>query len=292
MFLYLLLTINSFNMKKIIVAIDGLKYSESVTKYAVNLAKQSSSHLVGIFLEDFTYHSYKAFEVIGDDRVSVETREILEAQDKDTREESIASFRKDCQEACINYSIHHDKSIAIRELLHESIYADLLVIDSKETLTHYEEKIPTLFIRDILGEVQCPVLIVPQVYRPLNKVVLLYDGQPSSVYAIRTFSYVLPTLKQLETEVICVKNKDQTGHLPDNRLMKEFMKRHYPKALYTVLNGNPEEEITIHLEEQESNLLIVLGAYRRGMVSRWFRRSMADTLMEKLDACLFIAHNK
>ena len=279
-------------MKKIIAAIDGLKYSESVTKYAINLAKQSSSHLVAVFLEDFTYHSYKTYEVLGDDRVSTGARERLEEQDKEAREESLARFKKDCQQAGINYSIHHDRNIAIRELLHESIYADLLVIDSKETLTHYEEIIPTRFVRDLISEVQCPVLIVPQEYRPINKLVLLYDGEPSSVYAIRTFSYVLPTLKQLDTEVISVKHDNETGHVPDNRLMKEFMKRHYPNAEYTVLNGDPEEEIVIHLEEQETNMLIVLGAYRRGMVSRWFRRSMADTLMEELNACLFIAHNK
>jgi nucleotide-binding universal stress UspA family protein len=292
MFPFSLLTINYFDMRKIIAAIDGLKYSESVTEYAINLAKQSSSHLVGVFLEDLTYHSYRTFDVIGDDRASVETREILKAQDKDARDESISNFRRDCQEAGINYSIHHDRSIAIRELLHESIYADLLVIDSKETLTHYEEKIPTRFIRDLLSEVQCPVLIVPQIYRPINKLVLLYDGEPSSVYAIRTFSYVLPTLKQLGTEVVSVKDTDQTAHLPDNRLMKEFMKRHYPKTDYTVLNGDPEKEIIIHLGEQERSMLIVLGAYRRGMVSRWFRPSMADRLMEEVNACLFIAHNK
>lgn len=279
-------------MKKIIAAIDGLKYSESVTEYAISLAKQSISHLVGVFLEDFTYHSYRAFEVVGDDRASVETKEFLEAQDKEAREESITHFRKNCQEAGINYSIHHDRSIAMRELLHESIYADLLVIDSKETLTHYDENIPTRFIRDLLSEVQCPVLVVPQEFRPIEKLVLLYDGEPSSVYAIRTFSYVLPTLKQLDTEVISVKDDNETGHVPDNRLMKEFMKRHYPKAEYTVLNGGPEEEIVIHLEEQETNPLIVLGSYRRGMVSRWFRRSMADTLMEELSAPLFVTHNK
>ena len=279
-------------MRKIIAAIDGLKYSDSVTKYAVSLARESSSHLVGVFLEDFTYHSYKAYEVIGDDPVSTEAREMLEEHDREARKESLVNFRKDCQQAGVNYSIHHDRNIAMRELLHESIYADLLVIDRKETLTHYDETIPTRFVRDLLNEVQCAVVIVPQVYRPIEKLVLLYDGGPSSVYAIRTLSYVLPTLKQLDTEVISVKHHNETGHVPDNRLMKEFMKRHYPKVEYTVLNGTPEEEIVIHLDEEDRNMLIVLGAYRRGMVSRWFRRSMADTLMEELNACLFIAHNK
>jgi hypothetical protein len=33
-------------MKKIIAVIDGLKYSDSATEYAVHVAKQTGSHLV------------------------------------------------------------------------------------------------------------------------------------------------------------------------------------------------------------------------------------------------------
>ena len=277
-------------MRKIIAAIDGLKYSESVASYGISMAKQSSSHLVGIFLEDMTYQSFKSYQVIGDDRVNMEAREMLEEQDRQTRDRSRATFQKECLAAGVDYSIHRDRNIALRELLHESMYADLLVIDGKETLTHYEENIPTNFVRDLLSEVQCPVLIVPQVYHPIEKLILLYDGLPSSVHAIRTFSYVLPEIKDVPTELVTVKGDFEPGPIPDTRLMKEFMKRHYPNAEYTVLNGSPKTEIVDHLEE-ENNMLIVLGAYRRGMVSRLFRHSMADTLMEKLDACLFIAHN-
>jgi hypothetical protein len=106
------------------------------------------------------------------------------------------------------------------------------------------------------------------------------------------FSYLLPQLKHLETEVISVKHLDEDAHLPNNKLMKEFMKRHYPKAKYTIMKGWAEEEIVSHLKIQEENTLIVLGAYRRGAVSRWFRESMADILMRNLKLPLFIAHNK
>ena len=70
------------------------------------------------------------------------------------------------------------------------------------------------------------------------------------------------------------------------------MKRHFPKAIYTIKKGDPEEEIVKHLQNYGVNQLLVLGAYRRGEVSRWFRSSMADILMKKLDTPLFIAHNK
>jgi len=279
-------------MKKIIAAIDGLKFSDSTVNYAVHLAREINAHLVGVFLDDFTYHSYKIYDLVSKEGgVNEEKQKRLEGKDESTRKESVTNFTKACREAGLNYSIHHDKSIALQELLHESIYADLLVIENKETLTHYEETIPTRFIHDLLSEVQCPVLVVPKKYKPLDKLVLLYDGDPSSVYAIRTFSYLFSELKYLDTEVISVKTPRQDRHMPDNHLMKEFMKRHFPQAMYTVLQGDAESEIIENLKMQQQNILVVLGAYERSRVSRWFKPSMADILMAETNAPLFITHS-
>jgi nucleotide-binding universal stress UspA family protein len=121
---------------------------------------------------------------------------------------------------------------------------------------------------------------------------LLYDGEPASVYTIKLFSYEFLSLKHLETEVLTVKSSYETKHVPDNRLMKEFMKRHYPNAIYKVLKGIPENEIIEYLKTQSKNTLVVLGAYQRGMVSRWFRPSMADVLMKELKLPLFVTHSR
>jgi nucleotide-binding universal stress UspA family protein len=99
-------------------------------------------------------------------------------------------------------------------------------------------------------------------------------------------------LKHLPTEVVSVKGLKRDLHVPDNKIMKEFMKRHFPNAIYKVLKGSAESEIIHHLKEQNENVLVVLGAYRRGMVFSWFRASMADALMKELKVPLFIAHNK
>ena len=279
-------------MKKFLAAIDGLKYSESTTDYAVHLAKQANAHLVGVFLDDFTYHSYKIFELVTQEDEDIMDRRIkLEEKDEAVRRQSVAYFEAACRKAGVEYTIHHDRNVALQELLHESIYADLLVINSKETLTHYEEDVPTRFMRDLLASVQCPVLVVPHKYVPLNKALMLYDGSPSSVYATRMFSYIFSSLKYLEIEVLTVKKEDQNLHVPDNRLMKEFMRRHYPKAGYVVVKGEAETEILRHLNAQNGDVLVVLGAYRRGMVSRWFKPSMADIIMRELQTPLFITHN-
>ncbi len=280
-------------MKKIIAAFDGLKFSASTRDYAIDIAKQTNTHLVGVFMDDPSYSSYKIYELIAKEGVSANTLNKLEAKDQLTRDAAAKNFEKACQKVGLEYNIHHDRKIAIQALKHESIYCDLLIIDTGETLTHYKEKLPTRFIRDLLSDTQCPVLAVQGDYKPVQKIILLYDGGPSSVYAIKMFSYLLPQLKHLETEVISVNPVNTTLHMPDNKLMKEFMKRHFPKAKYTVTRGWAEDEIVRHLKEQQhENALVVLGAYRRGTISRWFRESMADILMKEVKLPLFIAHNK
>jgi hypothetical protein len=279
-------------MKKIIAAFDGLKYAESTRQCSIYLAKQTKTHLVGVFLDDPTYTSYKIYDVLVEEENPEQKLKKLQAKDNETRHSASVDFEKACQFAGIEYTVHHDHNFAIRDLKHESIYADLMVIYAGETLTHHPEKTPTRFIRDLLGDVQCPVLLVPAKFRPLEKIVLLYDGEPSSVHAIKMFSYLMPQLKHLPTEVVTVKPYQSTLHLPDQKLMKEFMKRHYPTAKYTVMKGFADEEMVKYLKQSREQALIVLGSYRRGTVSRWFRESMADILMKEVKMPLFIAHNK
>jgi nucleotide-binding universal stress UspA family protein len=278
-------------MKKIIVALDGLKYSDSAVQYAIQLTRQAQAHLVGIMLEDATYTSYKVYELITKNKDAGEKIKQYEQKDKEIREQASLKFAQSCRLAGINYSIHHDKNIALQDLLHESIYADLLVIDSKETLTHYDEKRPTRFIRDLLADVQCPVLVVPPKFKTTDKIIFLYDGAPSSVYAIKMFSYLFPFSESTRAQILSVKSPGQNLHMPDNRLMKELVKRYFPGAEYQVIKGLPEVEIIQTLKQLPRQMLVVLGAYRRGRVSRWFRESMADTLLKEMSVPLFIAHH-
>ncbi|CAL1518885.1 universal stress protein [Chitinophaga sp. MM2321] len=282
-------------MQKIVAIFDGLRLSESTLHYAILIAKEQQAHLTGVFPDDFTYNSFNLYQLlkVGTDQATIGQ---LEAVDKGRREAAAGIFEAACQRAGIAYSVHHNRNISLLEALEESIYADLLIVDAQETFVHDEMKPPTRFIRDLLTDIQCPVLIVPPqilapaVFSDISNIVFLYDGEPSSVYAIKMYGYLLPFLQKLPTTVLSV--NPMGNHLANKQLVMDFIKRHFPHAGYKVMEGVPEEEIVNYLLEQAQGALIVLGAYRRSMVSRWFRESMADVLMERLSAPLFIAHNK
>lgn len=277
-------------MKKIIAVFDGLKFSESTKEYASVLAKNSNTHLVGVFLEDFTYHSYQYADIAGREGISVKKQKAFDAKDSAARKNAVKNFEKYCQHAKLDYAIHHDRLVALPQLLQESIYSDLLIIDTNETLTHYKEPPPTRFIKDLLAETHCPVLLVPEKYKPVEKIIMLYYGEPSSVYAIKMFSYLMHAFMHIPAELVTIKSPYRSLHLPDGKLMREFMKRHYPKAAFKIFKGNAHEEVTEYLKHQDENVLVVLGAYQRGWVSRLLKESMADTIVKQCKVPLFIAH--
>lgn len=279
-------------MKKFLAVFDGYKMSKSTLDYAIQVTQVTHAHLVGVFLDECIYRTYNVTKIIKtyDDYDAVIKK--LDAKDKAKRDDAAIQFQRACEKAKITFSIHRDKSIALQELKHESMFADLIILNEYETFTKYKEQLPTRFVKDLLGDVQCPVLVVPNSFKPVDKIVLLYDGGPSALYAVKMFSYLFGNFQDLPVEIVTVNDRMDNVRLPDKKLMKEFIKVHFPKATYTITQGYAEEQILGYLRNHKENELVVLGAYRRSELSRWFKTSMADILMKELDTPLFIAHSK
>lgn len=278
-------------MKKFLAVFDGFNMSKSTLDYAIQFTKIADAHLVGVFLDEFIYRSYNLVKVIKTYENYEEKMKELDAKDQKKRDAAAQKFQKACNKAGIHFSIHRDKGFAINDLKQESMFADLMVINEFEAFTRNQQESPTGFIRDLLRDVQCPVLVVPNNFKKVDKIVLLYDGGSSSLYAAKMFSYLFDSFMEVPVEVVTVKEDAMaTSRLPDNKLMREFIKRHFPKASFTVIKGTVKNQITGHLRHHKENELVVLGAYRRSEFSRWLKTSLADILMTELDTPLFIAH--
>jgi hypothetical protein len=278
-------------MRKIIAAFDGLRYSESTTDYALFLAQQAQADLAGVFLTESTRLSYSIYETLVEQSIPGKaTVDAITKSDSEVMNESVKAFERSCQAAKISYLVHRDPKNAIKELLHETLFADLLTLDRGETFSYLEGSEPAGFIRQVLHDSKCPVVVVPHKFVPIKKVALLYDGSPSSIFAMKMFNYVLPSMSSLETKLLCAKDALSAQHLPDNKLIKEWMKRHFPNATTKVLRGE-EKELVTALTSEGPGLLIVAGVYHRSTVSMWLHKSLADSLINEIDAPVFAAHS-
>lgn len=278
-------------MKKISAAFDGLKFSQTTLEYAISLSAKSQALLSGIFLSDLFYHSFNLYDMLGSQGISQTKLKHLMEKDEGARAKAVHLFKKSCKKAQVSYTVHLDDRFAIDDLLQESIYSDLLLIGAGETMSRYMADTPAPFVRELLAGAACPILVLPPAYHEIERIAVLYDGHPSSVFAIKMLNYLLPEFSGLPVEIVYAGSPDSSGELPGDVLFKEFIKCHYPAAVYTCLAGDANNALTAHLQKTSPGTLVVMGAYNRGAVSRMFKASMADKLIRSVNAPVFIAHN-
>jgi len=113
------------------------------------------------------------------------------------------------------------------------------------------------------------------------QMILLFDGEPSSVYAATMFYYILPEFKKMKQEIVIAAEDQRDEKVMNRKLAKEFIHSHYPTAKLKILHGKPQAELVDYLEEQPQ-AIVVLGANRRGATSRLFKPSMVDILMKTI----------
>lgn len=278
-------------MNKIIAALDGLKLSQTTMDYAVYLAKEFNAHIVAAFLEEMVYHARpegNEEEYRFTDWSQIDT---LTKKEEQIRADAKSTLQTRFDAEGVHYNIHLDKIIALQSLLNESHYADMILIDGNENFSNWDTSKPSHFLRNVLSDADCPVMVVPPEFRPIEKVVFAYDGSPSSVYAIRQFSYLFPVRPEQQAEILMITDDKHTNHFPNQHLLKELLKRKYPAVLQSLIkSSNTDEAFVNHLQTENKNCLLVLGAYQRSSFSRWLHQSIADTLISELDIPLFIAH--
>ncbi|WPQ60459.1 universal stress protein [Chitinophaga sancti] len=279
-------------MKKILAVFDGLKFSDSTLKYAVKMGIQHNAMITGVFLEDMTYSSRGIYQLYSEKEYALDSVKHLVAEDRHERDAAVDRFENACKDAGIAYMVHRDKQLAVRDLLKESRYADLLLIDASESMTRYTEESPTHFVREILAGTRCPVLLLPRHFTDIRRVYWLHDGSPVSIYAFKMFNYILPVLSELPLDVLSAKMPGEEGIEADKLLIKELVSLHAPHAGFISLTGQPDLEIPLFLRKQDKESLLILGAYQRNALSMLFKASMADLLVKEHQWPLFIAHNK
>lgn len=282
-------------MKKIIAALDGLRLSECVLDHAIYLAKEFDAYIVACFLEEVSYHMQPVkHEIWWPYYNAAEQKKYEEVSKKDqaVRHASVKKVNKKFDDAGIRYNVHKDKFLALQSLLNESHFADLLIIDAEASFSNFDKTRPSHFLRSLLTDAGCPVMLIPKKFKPVERFVFAYDGSPSSVYAIRQFSYIFPFITKQDIEIVMVNNNKSTSHLPNHKLLKELLKQRYRSVLQAVLRRKDATEgLLEHLKTENKNCLVVMGAYKRSGLSMWLHHSTADQLITQLNIPIFITHN-
>jgi hypothetical protein len=198
-------------------------------------------------------------------------------------------FVKGCASHNVKPAVLVNKGEPIQEVLRESRYADLLILDPGTNFYGDEEQMPSHFTREILANSECPVLLAPEKATDVEEVVLCYDRSASSVYALKQFTYLLSEYKSKRVLLLEVKPFGTDDSDSDHQRILEWLWGHYENVAYKTLSGDGRDELFTYFFMKERKL-VVMGSYGRSALSKLFRRSAADSLIRAVDLPIFITH--
>jgi hypothetical protein len=278
-------------MEKILLALDARKLSTNTIDFACYISRLTRSKLTGVFLENLIYedgpviqsmHGAPHFDsMITDDSPENFKKEGL-------IEDSIRFFKDACCSREVSTLIHRSCGVPVSETLAESRFADLVIIDPETSFTKSNEAPPGKFVKDVLLESECPVIISPYSFDSLDEIIFTYNGTKSSVFAIKQFGYLFPELRHKKVTVLSIRSDGESA-IEEQFKMKELLKSHYNEVEYVILKGEPSDQLFGYLIEKK-NCIVVMGAYGRGMLSRFLKPSRARLIVKAINLPIFVAH--
>lgn len=275
-------------MEKILVAFNAHRPKITTVDFACKIAAFAQTKLTGLLVKHEFVDDIPT--VIQDHSESDKNETLNGGVNIFDATQSEKLFLEECGRKGVIAEVYVDNGEPINEIIFETRFADLLIIDSSLGFYNVEEEIPTNLVKEILGNAECPVLLAPELFEKLEEIVFCYDGSPSSVFAIKQFTYLLPQFENHMVMLLEVSNSAQLEHSDSHRRMMEWLSTHYSSARYHLLHGDVGDEL-FDFFFMKKNKLIVMGAYGRSMLSTLFKRSKADELIRMVDLPLFISHH-
>jgi hypothetical protein len=160
-------------MENILLVSDCNSLPTATIEFACYLAKLTDSKLTGVFLEHFPKEEVPVVKNI----FGIPMVETIVASDlpgynniKKHLQENITLFTKTCLKHSVLAVVRTDKQEPISDLVTESLYADLIIVDPTLSVDATSTRVPSKLIKNFLNESKCPVIFPPLDFETINEI--------------------------------------------------------------------------------------------------------------------------
>jgi len=277
-------------MEKILFISDAVAMSRECLDFSCYLGNLTHSKVTGVFLENQELE-LRSSEAIQEMAVCAPVPGTpLDVQKQLYRDQNISLFESICESNGVNCAIHKNVGMPVAEVLKESRYADLLVIDAATSFSWKPESTPTAFVKEILEKSECPVIIAPSSFDGIDEVIFTYNGSSSSMFAMKQFAHLFPALSHCRVTVLSI--TESGGQIKgDKAKLEEWLAVHYDNAKAVVIeDANVSARLMEYLFGKE-NTFIVMGAYGRSLLSKAVIPNPAEPVVKLVTQPIFISHH-
>ncbi|MEX6690911.1 universal stress protein [Danxiaibacter flavus] len=278
-------------MQKISVAVDAVDPDRNQLAFACYLAKLTKSKITGVFLENIVAEEKPVIKTTSGRAYldwAVNERSGKHQAKMLAIDNNIQLFMQHCANEGVLCNVQRKEGVPYREMKDESRFADVIVVSSETSFKKHYEGAPTAFARDVLAHVECPVFVAPTSFHGIKELFFAFDGSAAAMHAIKQFSYILPEYANHRITVLHA-DDDAEWMMTGYDGFVDWLDHHYNHIEFVTLKGQATFALFDFLIDKE-DFLLLMGAYGRSSLSRFFLHSKATTLLNTLAQAMFIAH--
>ncbi len=282
-------------MEKLLFVPDNHSLHNGAVDFACYLAKMTGSVLTGVFPESLR-HKELTTTTMDKDIMYIHTVTTTDLPENEPVRAHFGHLVDQFKQACTlretTCTIHRDHGAPLQDLILESRFADALIIESSLTYTiAAEDGSLSSHATRLLAGAECPVIIAPPHFQQIDELVFAYDGSAASVNALKLFIYLFPELKDRKVVIIEVHNEEVSDTSAKAKMMlEEWLEAHFQQHKFIEMEGDPESRLLAYTMNCR-HVFIIMGAYGRSGISRFFKSSTAQSILEVVPSPVFIAHH-
>jgi nucleotide-binding universal stress UspA family protein len=273
-------------LKSVLLYLESAEQAAPVIEFGVSLARQTEARVRGLTLVDT-----RRFEESQDceSAAFVSLAHTRHAYTECVHEGARAELSRACLAARLNFDVRRLAGNPLDVLPAESRFHDL-VIASPE---YIDRRLPpaaaptSLSLADtlqLLGRGVEPLLILPRAGRPIERVLLVYDGSEAAGRAIRSY-FTLGVLRSATHRLLAIgaTELEARSSLAE---MADYSASHCPALETGAATGKLRRVVTPYAKKWEADLLVVGLNRETGWLQRMLGRSSLE-LAEQLNCALF-----
>jgi nucleotide-binding universal stress UspA family protein len=280
-------------IKRILVALDPGVDTQVATRYGIDLARSHDAEVTGLTVVDLKSIGKQAQGGgIGSLYFAEQVEARLTAEARTKAEELKAAFSASTRAAGVQARVLMLEGAPVDEIAGVMNAYDLLVVGKHPHFfySHPEELTRTLV--EVARRTIGPVLVAGDVYRPVERVLVAYDGSLHAGRALHSYAHLQPFGRVLPTTVLHV--YEDAHDEPDSAALVQqalaYLRAHGLEAQPASVQGeHPATQILDYVRQRQIDLL-VMGAHGVSRIEQLLTGSVTQELLEQAPTLLFMDH--
>jgi nucleotide-binding universal stress UspA family protein len=263
-------------IKRILVALSGTPYTRAAIQHALELARQHEAEVTGVTDIDLAKVANVGPVPMGAGAAAHDLMEHRLQLTQEQVEEAITNFEAACAEAGLASQVVRERGNPYDTLISVWRYYDLVVAGLRGLFEYGVLREPDDVLLRLISKGVRPILAVARSHRPVQRVLVAYNGSMESAKALKRFIQ-LKLWPGLTLKLVCFdKPHEEAGQLLADAT--EYCRAHGHEPEQENVESAPRDGLLEHAAEWQADL-IVMGSSSR---ARILQHLLGDTALHAL----------